>query len=132
MVEGEHLIEEEQAGIGDFLLVCRFFGHTFDQADGIVGEEADCAGGEGRKVLEASGLVAAEGVTKDGEDVAFHIGGALAFRNGDLVAAGDDTLVGREADEGIAAYLVAAFDGFEQEALGLLPGGAQEGGDGGF
>ena len=47
-------------------------------------------------------------------------------------AAGDHLLVRLDADEGVAADAFAAFDGLQQEGLGLFGGEAQEGGDGGF
>ena len=56
----------------------------------------------------------------------------MAFGDGDLAAARDDALEGREADEGVAADLLAAFDRLQQEALALRPGRAQEGRDRGF
>ena len=46
-------------------------GQAFDLADDVVGEEADGAGGEGRQAGDAGGLVAAERVAKQREDVAF-------------------------------------------------------------
>jgi hypothetical protein len=76
--------------------------------------------------------VAAECAAQDGEDVVFDLDDALAFSDGDFASAGDDALEGREADEGVAAHLLAAFDRFEQKALALRPGGAEEGGDRGF
>ena len=45
-------------------------------------------------------------------------------------------LVGLDADEGVAADVLAAFDGFEEEGLGFGEpsgaGDAEEGGDGGL
>ncbi len=49
-----------------------------------------------------------------------------------LRAAGDHLLVGLDADEGVAADVLAAFDGFEQEGFGLCGGDAKESGDGGL
>ena len=47
-----------------------------------------------------------------------------------LLSARDHLLIGLDADEGIAADVLAAFDRFEQEGFGLLGGDAEEGGDG--
>ena len=54
------------------------------------------------------------------------------FGDLDRLSPGDDFLVGANADEGVAAYAFATFDGLEHEALGFAFGEAQEGGDGGF
>ena len=101
-------------------------------ADDVVAEESDGTGGEWRQAGNVRGGVSAEGFAEDGEDVAFEVDDALALGDGDLAAAGDDALIGIEADEGVAAYLFAVFDGFKEEALGGLPGGAEEGGDRSF
>ena len=45
---------------------------------------------------------------------------------------GDDAAAGADADVGVAAEVLAAFDGFEEETLGLGSGDAEKGGDGGF
>ena len=44
----------------------------------------------------------------------------------------DHALVGADADEGVAADVLAAFDGFEEEGFGFSGGDAEESGDGGF
>ncbi len=132
MIEGQHLVEEEQAGVGNAEFVFGAGGEALDLAHGIVGEEADGACGEGRQAGEARGFVAAERVAQHGEDVALQAGGLAAFGDGNLAAARDDALEGREADEGVAAKLLAALDGLEKEALALAPSGAQEGRNRGF
>ncbi len=76
--------------------------------------------------------MAAERVAQHGEDVALNACDFTAFGDGDLAAARDDALEGREADEGVAAHLFAALDGLEEEALALAPGGAQKGRNRGF
>ena len=129
VVEGQHLVEEEQAGVGHAQFVLGQLGQALDLADGVVGEEAHRAGGEGRQALEARGLVAAEGAAQHGEDVAVGLDDLLAFGDGDLAAAGDDALEGREADEGVTAHLLAVLDRLQHEALALRPGGAQKGRD---
>ncbi len=74
MVEGQHLVEEEQAGVGNAQFVFCANRQPLDLAHGVVGEEADCAGGERRQARQARGLVAAERVAQHGEDVALDIG----------------------------------------------------------
>ena len=63
MVEGDDLVEEHEAGVGDAELVFGEGGELFDLADDVVGEEADGPGGEGRQAGEAGRGVAAEGTT---------------------------------------------------------------------
>jgi len=79
--------------------------------------------------------VAAEGGFELAEDVSFEgpLRAALcAFFDRDGGAAGDHLLVGLDADEGVPADALAAFDGLEQEGFGLLGGDAEEGGDRGL
>ena len=64
--------------------------------------------------------------------MSLEVRGFAALGDGDLAPPGDDALEGREADKGIAAHLLAAFDRFQEEALALAPGRAQEGRDRGF
>ncbi len=80
MVEGQHLVEEEQAGVGNAQLVLGKLGQALDLADGVVGEEADGAGGEGRQARQPRGLVAAERVAQHGEDVALQAGAFCGLR----------------------------------------------------
>ena len=107
-------------------------GQALDLADGIVGEKAHRAGGKRRQAGKPRRLVAAERAAQHGEDVVFNASDFSAFGDGDLAAARDDALEGRETDEGVAAHLLAALDRLEQKALALRPGGAQKGRDRGF
>ena len=132
MVEGEDFIEEKQAGVGDVEFVRSGGGEFLDLTDDVVAEESDCAGGEGRQTGNVRGGVSAECFAQDGEDVALEVDDALALGDGYLAAAGDDALIGIESDEGVSADFLAVFDGFEEEALGGLPSGAEEGGDRSF
>ena len=132
VVEGEDLVEEHEAGVGDVELVGGEGGEFFDEADDVVGEEADGSGGEGRQAGEAGGGVAGEGALEFFEDVTLVGAGALPFPGGDGVAAGGHAFIGVDADEGVAADVLAAFYGFEEEGLGGVVGDAEEGGDGGF
>ncbi len=70
VVEGEDLVEEHEAGVGDAEFVVGGGGKALDLADDVVGEEADGSGGEGRQAGEAGGFVAGEGLLELVEDVA--------------------------------------------------------------
>ena len=129
MVEGQHLVEEEQAGVGHAQFVLGQLRQPLDLADGIVGEKAHGSGGEGRQALQPRGLVAAERAAQHGEDVALDLDDLLALGDGNLAAARHDALEGREADEGVAAHLLAVLHRLQHEALALRPGGAQKGRD---
>ena len=132
MVEGQHLVKKEQAGVGNAELVLGACGQALDLAHGIVGKEADGAGGKRGQARQPRGLVAAERVAQHGEDVALHAGGFAALGDGDFAAARHNALEGREADEGVTAHLLAALDRFQEKALALRPGRAQEGRNRGF
>ena len=132
MVEGEDLVKEEQAGIGNAELVLGGFGQALNLANGVVGKVANCTGSKRREAEESRRLVPAECIAQDSEGVAFHVSRALAFSDAELATAGDDALVGLNADEGVAANLLAAFNRFQQKTLALWPGSAQEGRDRGL
>ncbi len=99
---------------------------AFDLAHCVVGQVADRAGGERRQAFDAGRLVATERVAQDGKDVAFDCRRLAAFGHGDAAPASHNALEGSEADERIAAHLLAAFDRFQQKALTLCPRRAQE------
>ena len=105
---------------------------ALDLAHGVVGEVADGACGERRQTRQPRGFVPAERVAQHGEDVALSPSGFAALGDGDFAASRYDALEGREANEGVAAHLLAALDGFQEKALALAPGGAQEGRNRGF
>ena len=88
VVEGEHFVEKEQAGVGNTEFVCGLLRQTFDLADCVISEITNGAGSEGGKAGQARGLVAAERVAQRGENVAFHVGGAPSL--------GDGSATGRE------------------------------------
>ena len=116
MVEGQHLVEEEQAGVGNAEFVLGQHGQALDLADGVVRKKAHRSGGKGRQPWQARGLVAAERAAQHGEDVALDLDDLLALGDGDLAPARDDALEGLEADEGVAAHLLAVLDRFEHES----------------
>ena len=132
VVEGQHLVEEEQACVGNSQFVGGQLGQALDLAHCVVGEEAHRAGGERRQPLKAGRPVAGERAAQHGEDVALGLDDFFAFGDGDLAAARHDALEGLEADEGVAAHLLAVLHRFEHEALALRPGRAQKGRDGRF
>ena len=132
VVEGQHLVEEEQAGIGDTELVLGFAGQPLNEAHCVIGEKADRARAEGWKACDARRFVAAECIAERCEGVAFKMRGALALGDGEVAAASDDALVGMNADEGVAAHLLAVFDRLQQKALALSPGRAEESRNRGF
>jgi hypothetical protein len=132
VVEGEDLIEEHEAGVGELEVVAGVVRQALDLPDDIVGKEADGAGGEGWKAGNAGGRVSAEGVTEEGKDIAGYTAGAAVLSELDVGTVGDDAAARTDANVGVAAEVLAAFDGFEEEALRLCSGDAEEGGDGGF
>ena len=73
MIEGQHLIEEQQAGVGDAELVCGERGQPLDLANCVVGEEADGPGGKGRQARRRAGLCPPSACAQHGEDVAFKV-----------------------------------------------------------
>ena len=138
VVEGKHLVKEHQAGVRYAQFVGSQRGQALDLAYDIVGKEADRAGSERRQAGQARGGVAAEGLLQLGEDVALEGAAARQFAVGSLLIhrdrwpARDDPLVRLDADEGIAADVLATLDGFEQKGFRLLGCYAQEGRDGCF
>ncbi len=122
VVEDDHGIGEEPDGLGDADLV--ELGRDdarLEVTDRVVGDVADGAAGEGG---DAGGddLAEAGELLLDGDE-----GVALPF----LAGAGADDAVGLGADEGVAGEALAAFDRFEEEAVGAR-GDLEVGGDGGF
>ena len=63
------------------------------------------------------------------EDVTLEAADLLAFRCDDRCAARDQLLVRPNADEGVPAHTLAAFDRLQQERFRLLRGDAEERGD---
>ena len=73
--------------------------------------------------------MSAERIAQHGKDVALNVRGLAALGDGDLAAARHDALERREADEGVAAHLLAALNRLQQKALALRPRRAQKGRD---
>ena len=80
VIEGQHFVEEQQAGVGNTEFVLGVVGQSLDLAHRIVGEESDRASGEGRQSGDAGRLVAAERVAQHVEDVALDARGAPGLR----------------------------------------------------
>ena len=128
MVESEHFIEEEKAGVGDVQFILGCGGKPLDLADNVVAQEAYGAGSERGQARDARRYMAAQGFAQDSEDVAFGLDRLFAFGDGDGASAGDDALVGIEPDEGVAADLLAILNALEEETFGGFPSGPEEGG----
>ena len=129
MVEGKHLVEEEQASVGNAQLILRPHRQPLDLAHGVVGKKAHGSGGERRQPLQPRRLVPAERLAQHGKDVAFNARGLAALGDGDLAPPRHDALERREPDEGVTAHLLAALHRFQQKALALRPRRAQKGRD---
>ena len=94
MIERQHFVEEHQASVGkaEFILCLRR--KLFDLADGVVGENAHCAGRERRQARQPGRPVSPQGLPQHRKHIAFDAGGSLPFRDVDLAPARDDALVG--------------------------------------
>jgi hypothetical protein len=73
--------------------------------------------------------VSTQRLAQNFEYVAFALRCLPAFGDGDRAPPRHDPLEGLDADKGVAAHLLAAFDGLEQKALALRPRRAQKCGD---
>ena len=129
VVEGKHLVEEEQASVRDAQLVLRPHRQPLDLAHGVVGKETDRSGRERRQPLQSRRFVPAERLAQHGKDVAFDARGLAALCDRNLAPPRHNALERREPDEGIAAHLFAALHRFQQKTLALRPGRAQKGRD---
>ena len=127
VIEGKYFIKEKQAGVGNTQLVFGVVRKMLDLADSVVSEETYRAGGERRKSGDAGGFVAAECLPQYVKNVALNTGSSPGFGDINLLAAGDNALIGIEPDERIAADLLTFFDRLQKEALSLLPSRPQKG-----
>ncbi len=75
VIHGENLIEEHQVRVGCVQLIGGGAGQALDQADDVVGEEADRARGEGRQAGQGGGGVARQRGLQAVEKVAIVDGG---------------------------------------------------------
>ncbi len=126
MVEGEHLVKKQQAGVGNAELILCLRGQAFDLAHSVVSEKSNRSGGKRRQARQPCRFVPAQRVAQNGKNIAGHARGFLALRDGNLAAARHDPLKRGEPNEGITAHLLAALDRFQKKALPLPPGRAQE------
>jgi len=127
VVKGEDLVEKHEASVGKAEIVVGVDGQALDLADDIVGKEADGSSSEGREAGNAGGGVAVEGIAQESEDVACEFAGFAVLGEFNFAAVRDDAAAGANSDVGVAAKMFAAFDGFEEKALGFSGCEAEEG-----
>ena len=120
MVEGEHFVKEQKAGIRNLEFVGGKRGQALHLPYGIVGEEADRARGERRQIRQDRWIVAAEGSLELREDVALPGSELAVLLQREFGAARRDPAERTDPDKGVAPDLFAAFDRFEEEALVLF------------
>ncbi len=84
VVHGDDLVEEHEVRVGHAELVGGEGGQALDEADDVVGEEADGAGGEGGQAGEAGGGVAGERGLERVEDVGLLRVGVGLLGDGDF------------------------------------------------
>ena len=136
VIEGEHAIEEHEHAVGDVEVVFGVVADILQLAHDVVGAIADGSGGEGRQAFNLGGTMLVEEFLDDVEDAggagfdSWNAGlccelcrapwttGSEAV-NRDLVAARFEAQERTHAQEGVAADFFAAFDGFEEEGVGL-------------
>ncbi len=129
VVEGDHLVEESQTGVGYLEIVLGAGGEALDLANGVVCEEADGTGGKRRQSSNMRrGMTGKRGLQRR-KDIALDRLLPLALPGGHLATASDQLACRPDAHERIAAQFFAAFDRFQQEALRLIGGEPQEGGN---
>ncbi len=126
MIEREHLIEKQQARVGNAEFVLGVFRQPLNLANRVVSKESDRARGEGRQSRQPCGIVPAERLAQHVKDVAIDLRGPFAFGDVNLPAARHDALVRSNADECVTAYLLAALHRFQQKAFALRPRRAQK------
>ena len=124
MVKGQHLVEEEQAGVWDAQLVFGQRGKPLDLAHRVVGEEAHSPGSKRRQRGQPRRFMPAQRPSQHGKDVILDLDDLFAFGDGDLAPTRHNALERCQPDEGVAAYLLAVFHRLQQEALRLGPGRA--------
>ncbi len=127
MVEGQHFMEEHEAGVGQAQIVFRLLGDALDLPHYIVGEEAHSAGSEWRQSCNVSRLMAAEEFLHQRKDVALGLASLAILRDDNFLSAGHDGAERMDADKGIATNFFSLLDRFEQETLRLVCGETQEG-----
>ena len=107
MVEDDDVVEEDEPRVGDAEVVGMRVGDPLRPAGHAVAEEADRAAEERRELLLAVDAQRAElGVEKAGR-----VGGLLVEA---------EAAARLEADEGVAAEVLAALDALEEEGLGVV------------
>ena len=126
MVECQHLVKEEQAGVGNAQLVFGQFRQALNLAHRVIGKKAHRTGGKRRKPRQTRGLVPSQSPPQHGKDVILGVDDFLAFCDRDLTAARDDPLERSKPYEGVAPHLLAVLDRLQHEAFALRPRSAQK------
>ena len=80
VVEGQHFVEEQQAGIWNAQFIFCQLGQPLDLAHRIVSKKAHCPGRKGRQSRQPRRLVPASASAQHGEDVAFESGRSSGLR----------------------------------------------------
>ena len=120
VVEDDERVREHEQGVGDAERVGRGVSKGgLKLADGIVGEVADHAAGEGRKGGVWHGFERSHLALKGGEDVVGcgECAGFVSFRDGDVFPIRGEDPLRAGADDGPAPALVGGFGGFEEEGV---------------
>ena len=121
MIESQQAIEEHQHAIGQRQIVLGVLADFFQLANGVVGEIADGASGErwqarkGRRTMLA-GATPSRWV----ERCPCGCSRALAALQHDILATGSHLQVRTRSQERVAADLLSALDGFQQESVRLM------------
>ena len=125
MIEGDHLVEEHQAGVRRAQLVLRQRRQPLDLPNDIVRKKSHRPGRERRQPGKPCRFMPAQGPLQLFKDVALKAAAAAllgrwALFDRDRRPSRDHLLVRLDADEGVASDALAAFDRLQQKRLRLL------------
>ncbi len=126
VVECKHLVEKQQASVGDSKFVLGELGQPLDLAHRVVGKKAYGAGSERRQARQSCWFVPTKRSAQHGKYVVLDLDDLSALGDRDLAPARHDPLERRQPDEGVAAHLLATLHRLQQKALPLRPRGAQK------
>jgi hypothetical protein len=110
VVESEDIVEKHEACVGQVQIVNGYRWEGFDLPDDIIGEEPDCACGEGWEAGKPGWGVAGESILEKLEDIGLNNGPPLASVDLESATAGNHSLVRANADKRIPANLFATLD----------------------
>ena len=119
MIESEDAIEKHQHAIGNIKVILGMFANAFEAPHNVVSAISDGASGEWRQAFEFGGTMLLQEFFYDFKDItgaAFEFAAAL---DRDFFAARLQTKEGTHAKKCVASDFFSAFDGFEQEGVGL-------------